>query len=349
MSLFTIDPTLIMTDNKEKIRIGIIGLGWIAQLHHLPILSRLRDVEIVAVCDSGEGRARAIAGKYSIARHYTDYHKMLNDGELDAVDICTPTDSHKDLAIAALEAGCDVFVEKPVARKYDEALQIADAVKRTKRKMMVGMNTRFRPDAMLLRSLIENNELGKVLYVKTGWLKKPLPEHEWLQKKSISGGGVFLDLGIVMLDLALWMTGYPEVKRVSAVNYSIKSSHVEDSSAVFLSMKNGATITIEVSWSFMIENELHYCNIYGDQGSGKINPLRIYKDMHGGIVDVTPDKIDPMQRMLTRSYENELKHFVGAVRGLHSVISTVDEAVERMKIVEAVYKSAAKQKEIAFT
>jgi predicted dehydrogenase len=337
-----------MTEKKEKIRIGIIGLGWIAQLYHLPILSRLRDVEIVAVCDSGKGRVRGIAEKYGVPRFYTDYQKMLKEEELDAVDICTPTDSHKDLSIAALEAGCDVFVEKPIARKYDEALRIAEAVKKTKRLLMVGMNNRFRPDAMLLRSFIENSELGKVFYVKAGWLKKPLPQHAWLQTKSISGGGVFLDLGIVMLDLALWMTGYPDVKRVNAVNYSLKNASVEDSSAVLLSMKNGATIMIEVSWSFMIENELHYCNIYGDQGSGKINPLRINKEMHGGIVNVTPDKIDPTQRMLVRSFENELKHFVGAVRGLHPVISTVDEAVQRMKIVDAVYKSAAKQKEIAF-
>jgi len=337
-----------MAEQKEKIRIGIVGLGWIAQVYHLPILSKLRDVEIVAVCDSGRGRARAIAEKYGIKRYYTDYQKMLTDEELDAVDICTPTDSHKDLAIAALEAGRDVFVEKPVARKFDEAALIADAVKRTKRRLMVGMNNRFRPDAMLLRSFIESNELGKVFYVKAGWLKKPLPEHAWLRTKSISGGGVFLDLGIVMLDMALWMTGYPEVKRVSAVNYTLKNSSVEDSSAVFLSMKNGATITIEVSWSFMIENELNYCNIYGEQGSGKINPLRINKEMHGGIVNVTPEKVDPPQRMRMRSFENELKHWVGAVRGLHPVISTVDEAVQRMKIVEAVYKSASRQKEISF-
>jgi predicted dehydrogenase len=337
-----------MADQKNKVRIGIIGLGWIAQVYHLPILSSMADVEVVAVCDSGKGVARAIAEKYGVKRFYTDYQKMLKEKEFDAVDICTPTDSHKELAVAALEAGCDVFVEKPIARKYDEAIVIAEAVKRTKRKLMVGMNNRFRPDAMLLRSFIESNELGKVFYVKAGWLKKPLPEHAWLRTKEISGGGVFLDLGIVMLDLALWMTGYPEVTRVNAVNYSLKNASVEDSSAVFLSMKNGATIMIEVSWSFMIENELHYCNIYGEHGSGKINPLRVHKEMHGGIVNVTPEKMDAPLRMLKRSFENELKHFIGAVRGLHSVISTSEEAVQRMKIVDAVYKSAAKQKEISF-
>ncbi|HLP17503.1 MAG TPA: Gfo/Idh/MocA family oxidoreductase [Bacteroidota bacterium] len=337
-----------MTEKKDKVRIGLVGLGWIAQVYHLPILSAMQDVEIVAVCDSGKGRARGIADKYGVRHYYTDYQKMLKEIQLDAVDICTPTDSHKELAVAALEAGCDVFVEKPIARKYDEAVVIADAVKRTKRNLMVGMNNRFRPDAMFLRSFIESNEIGKVYYVKAGWLKKPLPEHAWLRTKSISGGGVFIDLGIVMLDLALWMTGYPQVSRVNAVNYSLKNSAVEDSSAVFLSMKNGATIMIEVSWSFMIENELHYCNIYGEQGSGKINPLRMHKEMHGGVVDVTPEKMDAPQRMLKRSFENELKHFIGAVRGHHAIISTSEEAVLRMKIVDAVYKSAARQKEIVF-
>ena len=151
-----------------------------------------------------------------------------------------------------------------------------------------------------------------------------------------------------MLDLALWMTGYPELKRVDASTYSHATPGVEDSAAVFLFMKNGATITIEVSWSFYIENELFYCNIYGDKGSAKLNPLKIHREMHGSIVNVTPGKIDDIQNLFRRSYENELKHFVGAVRGIHQVISTADEAVLRMRIVDAIYKSAAKKKEIYF-
>ena len=187
----------------------------------------------------------------------------------------------------------------------------------------------------------------KIFYAKAGWLKKPSTEGSWLMQGKLSGGGVFLDLGIVMLDLALWMTGYPEVSRVSATDYSHKTK-VEDSSVAYITMKNGTTITIEVSWNFHIENELYYCNIYGEQGSGKINPLMIHKEMHGNVVNVTPVKTDTSQNAIKKSYENELKHFVGAVRGIHQVISTAQEAVQRMKIVEAIYKSADKGKEIYF-
>jgi predicted dehydrogenase len=331
----------------EKAKIGIVGLGWIAQVFHLPILTKLPDVEIACVCDHDKTRARALAEKYGIKRYYTDYNEMLSKEELDAVDICTSTDAHKEIAIACLDAKRDVFVEKPIARKLNEASAIADAVKKNKRKLMVGMNHRFRPDTMMLRSFIENKELGKVFYAKAGWLKRPSSEGSWFSQKEMSGGGVILDMGIVMLDLALWMTGYPEVVRVSATNYSHKTS-VEDSSVAFLTMKNGSTITIEVSWNFHIENELYYCNIYGEQGSGKINPLMIHKEMHSNVVNVTPVKTDTSQNALKKSYENELKHFIGSVRGIHPVISTAHEAVQRMKIVDAIYRSAAKGKEIYF-
>lgn len=334
-------------DKINRPKIGIIGLGWIAQVFHIPILTKFPDAEVVCVCDRDRARARFISEKFGIPRYYTDYKEMLKKEDLDAVDICTSTDAHKEIAIASLESKRDVFVEKPVARKYNEALAISEAVKRTKKKLMVGMNHRFRPDTMMLRSFIENKELGNVFYVKAGWLKKPSTEASWFQQKDLSGGGVFLDMGIVMLDLALWMTGYPDVLRVNATNYS-HTSKVEDSSVVYLNMKNGATISIEVSWSVHIEHELQYCNIYGEKGSGKFNPLKIHKEMHGNVVNVTPMKIEANENLLKRSYENELKHFVGAVRGNFPIISTAHEAEQRMRIVDAIYKSAARGKEIYF-
>ncbi len=336
-----------MVEKNNRPKIGIIGLGWIAQVYHLPILTKIPEIEIVCVCDRDKSKARLIAEKYGIKKYYTDYEDMLVKEELDAVDICTSTDMHKEIAIASVEAQRDVFVEKPIAREYHEAIAIADAVKKNKRKLMVGMNHRFRPDTMMLRSFIENNELGKVFYVKSGWLKSPSSEAGWIQKEELSGGGVFLDMGIVMLDLALWMTGYPDVVRVNAVNYYHRTK-VEDSSVAFLHMKNGATISIEVSWRVHIENELYYCNIYGDKGSGKVNPLKIHKEMHGSVVNVTPMKTDSTVNMIKRSYENELKYFIETLRGNLPNISTAGEAVQRMKIVDAIYKSASKGKEIYF-
>jgi predicted dehydrogenase len=330
----------------EKVRIGIVGLGWVAQVVHLPILSKLGEAQVVAICDRDKSRGRLVAEKFGINSLYTDVKQMLASEKLDAVIVATSTDSHKEVAIEALNAGMDVLVEKPIARKYDEALAIAEAAKVNKRKLMVGMNHRFRPDTMILKSFLEGKELGKVFYTKAGWLRKKNNDSAWLTQKEKSGGGVFIDLGIVMLDMAFWMMGYPDVKRVSATNFHHTTKQVEDTSCVNIAMKNGSLINIEVSWSMHVEDDQYYCHVYGTDGTASLNPLRINKELHGNVVNLAPAKIDPPQHLFKRSYENELKHFLGAVRDIHPVISTADEAVQRMRIVEAVYKSVRTGKEV---
>ena len=336
-----------MEDTKpKKIKLGLVGLGWVAQIFHLPILKRLDDVDIVAICDRDKSKAKIISEKFGIYKVYTDYQQMLQQEEIDVIDICTTTDTHLPVAVAALEAGKDVFVEKPIARHSTEAVKIVEVAKTHKCKLMVGMNNRFRPDIMILKSFIEKGEIGKVFYVKAGWLKKISNDNRWITQKEKSGGGVFIDLGLVLLDLVLWMLNFPPVIGVKSKMYMHKTKNVEDSCIVFVEVKYGTTFIIETSWSFQSANDFFYCDIFGSEGSSVINPLRIHKQLHGNLVNVTPVKTETPIHILRKSYENELKHFIGAARGLHPVISTGDEAVQRMKIVEAIYQSALKGKEI---
>ena len=332
----------------ERVRIGIVGLGNIAQTAHLPSLTKMQDAEVVAVCDLDKARAQFIAEKYGVPRHYGTIEEMLaHETEMSAVHICTPTKTHRDMAIAALEAGKDVLVEKPLARTMQEAVEINAAAKRYHRKLMVGMNNRFRPDAMILKTFIEEKAIGKVFYAKAGWFRKLPAQGAWLTRKEQSGGGVVLDLGMVMFDLAFWMMGYPEVKEVTATNYTHMTKDVEDSSIVFIKMKNGSTLTVEASWSFESNTDFFYCDCFGTEGSGSLNPFRILKRMHGNLVNVAPATQDTPQTLYRKSYENELKHWVSALRGLNPVISTGDEAVHRMKIVDAIYRSAKIGKAVA--
>ncbi|HXX63344.1 MAG TPA: Gfo/Idh/MocA family oxidoreductase, partial [Bacteroidota bacterium] len=154
---------------------------------------------------------------------------------------------------------------------------------------------------------------------------------------------------IPMLDLALWILGYPEVERVSASHFYHKTKGVEDTSLVTLSLKNGALLNIEVSWSMIVDDDVYYYYLFGTEGTASLNPLRVNKELHGSLVNLAPAKMDSPQQLFKRSYENELKHFLGAVRGLHTVISTGDEAVQRMKIVDAVYRAAKAGREIPFS
>jgi predicted dehydrogenase len=331
----------------ERVKIGIVGVGWVAQVVHLPLLIKMQEVDVVAVCDKEKSKAQLVAEKFGIRGLYTDAQQMLDKENLAAVIILTSTDAHKDPTIAALKAGKDVLVEKPIARTYGEAVEIAETAKSMKGKLMVGMNHRFRPDTMILKSFIEGKELGKVFYTRVGWLRKRSSDSSWFTQKEKSGGGVFIDLGIVMLDMALWMMGYPDVKRVAATHFNHKTRQVEDTSLVTLTFKNGSAMNIEVSWSMTLDDDIYYCNVFGTDGSASLNPLRINKELHGNIVNVAPAKLDQSQNLFRRSYENELKHFIGAVKGLHPIISTGEEAVQRMKIVDAVYRSVRLGKEVA--
>jgi predicted dehydrogenase len=240
-------------------------------------------------------------------------------------------------------------VEKPIARHYAEAIEMAEAAKETKRKLMVGMNHRFRPDTMILKSFIEGKELGKVYYTRTGWLRRRTSDSTWVTQKEKSGGGAFIDLGIMMLDMALWMMGYPDVKRVHAAHFHHKTKQVEDTSIVSLTLKSGALVNIEVSWSMAVDEDVYYCNVYGSEGSATLYPLKINKELHGNLVNLAPPKMESPQHIFKRSYENELKHFFGAVHDLHPVISTADEAVQRMRITDAVYRSVRLGKEVVMT
>lgn len=331
----------------EKIRVGVIGLGWVAQVFHLPILRSMPSVEVAAVCDRDRTRARFIAEKFGVKSHYTDVQALLTHEDIQAVVVCTSTDAHLPVTVSALEAGKDVFVEKPIARSLAEAATMAEAARKAKRKLMVGMNHRFRPDTAVLRDLIRAGELGKIYYIKAGWFKKLSDNQPWITRKDKSGGGVVLDLGIVMLDLSLWMIDYPVIDKVSARTYSTTTRSVEDSAVSFFHAKNGITIFNEVSWSLQSAEEFYYCDVFGEDGSARINPLRIHKELHGNLVNVTPARIETPHNLHRKSYEHEIAHFVEAVQGTTELVSTAEEAVQRMKIAAAMYDSARKGREIS--
>jgi predicted dehydrogenase len=333
----------------ERTKIGVVGLGWVAQVVHLPVLLKLPEAEVVAVCDRDKSRGKLVAEKFGIKKIYADIQQMLQNEEISVVIVCTSTDAHKEVTLPSLRAGKDVLVEKPIARHYAEAVEMADVARETKRKLMVGMNHRFRPDTMILKSFIEGKELGKIFYTKAGWLRRRSTDSGWITQKDKSGGGAFIDLGIVMLDMALWTMGFPEVKRVQATHFNHKTKQVEDTSVVSITLKSGSLINIEVSWSMCLDNDVYYVNVFGTEGSATLTPFRINKELHGTVANLAPAKMESPQHIFKRSYENEIRHFLGAVRDLHPVISSADEAVQRMRVVDAVYKSARLGKEVSLS
>ncbi len=330
----------------KETKIGIIGLGGVAQLIHLPILSKLKNVKINAVAEINKNRLKTVAGNFNIPNKFTDYKKMLEEVELDAVIVATPTKSHSEIAIEAMKQGKDVLIEKPIAINYEEAKRVDDAARKYKRKAIVGMNFRYRPDAMLLKSLINSGEIGTPFYVRCGWTRKQSSTEKWIQRRKEAGGGVLFDLGIVLLDLGIWLIDYPPIKSVSAQTFSHKVKGVEDSAVGFIRFKNSAVLNFEVSWSLHSEKDSFNLTVFGTEGTGHLNPFRAYKKIESTRIDYTPASSANPKNLFKKSYENELKYFISVIQGSSNILSSSAEALTRMKLLEALYESAQKHSEV---
>jgi predicted dehydrogenase len=329
----------------EKTKIGVIGLGSVAQLIHLPNLMKLSSVEVTSVAEVNKSRLAAITDKFNIKEKYTDYNELLAKSDIQAVIIATPTGTHKEIAIAALKAKKDVLVEKPLARSVAEVKPIVESAKRNKKKLMVGLNLRYRPDAMILKSLINSDEIGEPNYIKASWVRRQSSREKWFTKKAESGGGVIIDLGILLLDLALWLLDYPAVQTVSAQSFNMNTKTVEDTSVSFIRCKKSALISLETSWSLLLDKDQFNITVYGSKGSASLNPFRVFKKLEDKLIELSPPKEENPVTLFQKSYYNELKSFIAAVRGISPLMSSGEEGLVRMKIVEAMYKSAAQKSE----
>lgn len=329
----------------DKTRIAVIGLGSVAQLVHLPNLVKIKNAEITAVVEVNKNRLHSVADKYDVKKRFTDYKELLNNIDADAVIIATPTHLHKQMAIDCLNAGKDVLVEKPLARNSSEGIEVIECAKKNNRKLMVGMNLRYRPDSMLIRSLIDAGEIGKPFYIKCGWIRKQSSSEKWFTKREEAGGGVILDLGVNLVDLALWLADYPKAISISTKNYFHNSRNLEDTSLSFIRCEN-LTISLEASWSMAEEKDIFYTNVYGTKGSIGANPFKLIKVMVDDHMDLGSTFVDSPTEAFKKSYLNELKSFIGAIRGLNPVFSSGEEALQLLQIAEAMYKSAEKDQEI---
>ncbi len=333
---------------SKKLSVGVIGLGGIAQIVHLPILSRMENVEVSAVCEINKNRLERVANKFGVQKRFTDYDAMLSEKDLDAIIIATPTNTHKQIALDSIEAGKHLLIEKPIAATLQEAREILERTKSGGVKVMVGMNLRFRPDTMLLKSVINNGEIGDPFYVRCGWIRQQSSQGDWFLKKDKSGGGVIIDLGISLLDLSLWLLDYQALKSVTVQTYFNNTKTVEDSAVGLIRLEGDSVINFEVSWSLHEDRNSLNLAAYGTHGTAHLNPLKIFRRMGSFNIDYTPFSAKSSKNLFKKSYENELKHFVSVAKDNLYLNSTVEEAFYRMQLLQAIYKSAEKRKEICF-
>lgn len=330
----------------EPVRIGVVGAGAIAQLTHLPVLSKMRGVKLVAVCDNDRAKARALADRFGIEDAYNDIEDMLESDELAAVVIATPNHLHEPHVLSAIAGGVDVLCERPLALTARGVERIIASATRAQRKVLVANNYRFRSDVQALAAFLRGGELGKLTGIRAGAYHFRRAEQGWRFRRAESGGGAFFDYGIPLLDLALWLADYPDAERVVAhMDRGSGKNAVEDAMLVQLNCAGGTSFNFDVVGDYVGEEERWWFETLSTRGSARLAPLRVVKELHGRPTDVSPRGATARESAFIQSYRSELAHFVAVITGEVEYEPPTDQVVLH-RIVEAIYRSADEGKEI---
>jgi len=348
------------------IKIGIIGVGNIAETH-IHGYKTNKETELYAFCDIDEQRLKYMGAKYGVTRLYTDYNEMLKLDELDAVSVCTWNCAHAGATIAALKAGKHVLCEKPMAMNAKQAEEMKKAADESGKLLMIGFVRRHGNDCRILKEFIDTDYLGEIYYSKATYLRRDGNPNGWFGDKSKSGGGPLIDLGVHVIDLVRYLMGRPLPVSAYGATYSKllnrpdihknpnryqatrSGDHdictVEDLASAMIRFDNGATLHIEAAFSLNLKHDEARIELFGTKGGAKLDPeLELYSEVNKYLCNVQLDM--PTALSFDGLFENEIAHFVDCIQGRKECIAPAEDGVALMKILDAIYESAAAGHEV---
>ena len=344
-----------MTDAQP--RIAIIGAGFITRVGHLPGYSAA-GADVVAICDVNPEPANKLAAQYRIPAVYSDWREMIEKERPDIVSVCLPNVLHRDPTLFALEAGAHVLCEKPLATSVAEAGEMFAAAARAQRRLMAAQNWRWDAGSRAIRRIVDAGDLGDVYYGEATALRRMgIPSWGAFHQSKLSSGGALLDVGVHMLDLAVWLMNNPEPARVSAQTarkfgtrpeiakmmrsaWDPEAFDVEDFAVALVHFTNGATLLLRTSWATHIEAETFSVRLVGTEAGATTIPPMVFRNHAGMPVD------EHLQIQKTNSYEREIAHWLRVVAGTEEQLVTPAETVNVQRIINAAYRSAAEGREV---
>lgn len=355
------------------LKLGIIGCGGIANGKHLPSLSKLEQVEMVAFCDIDLERAERAASQYGIedAQVYENYKTLLEDRSIDVVHVCTPNSTHADISVAALEADKHVMCEKPMAKTTEEAKRMVEAAERSGKKLTIGYNNRFRKDSQYLHNICARGDLGDIYYGKAHAIRRrAVPTWGVFLDEEKQGGGPLIDIGTHALDLTLWMMDnyqpksvmgnvYHKLgKRKNAANawgsWDPEAFNVEDSAFGFITMENGATIILESSWALnSLEIDEAKCSLSGTEGGADMKDgLRLNGEDAGQLytknIELDSGGVAFYDSVTESDPDLEARLWIQSIIEDTDVVVKPEEAFVVTQILEGIYESAKTGKAVYF-
>ncbi len=346
-------------------KVCIISCGMITNSAHIPAYRHFpEDFEIAAVCDVNEQAAADTAKRHGIKNYYTDADKMLAEQKPDVVSVCVPNCMHKEYTMLALNHGCNVMCEKPLAFTYTDAKEMFDLAKEKGKVLMACQSMRFTPDRIAAKKAVESGETGEIFYGEISRIRRRgIPTWGKFHIKEFSGGGAVIDIGVHIIDSALWLMGNPKLKSVCATNGkyfaeetgSLKESgaltgevhyqrnfnpdemNVEDFSSGSLYFENGARINFNIAWAANLP-ESSDITLMGQKAGIKIPKCEIYKGSDCDTKLETEPNLYPDEAFFGHFYL--MDNLRKVLKGEEEPIVKPEETINISRVLEAIYKSA---------
>jgi predicted dehydrogenase len=362
----------------EKLKVAVIGTGMIARAGHVPAWKNLSDrVEVVGVAGTDRERTDEFARTEGIPQAYTDWQKMLTRTKPDIVSVTTPNSYHREHTVAALEAGAHVWCEKPASTCHADAAEMFEVAQKKGRQVFICQTLRFANEVRAAKELVEAGRLGEIYYAEGfGMRRRGIPRWGRFHMKEHSGGGPVYDLGVHLLDRALWIMGFPKVQAVSSMTYTkfgnrdegiatlVEDSgaplgahfprpfdhrdfDVEDMAVGMIRFENKVVVNFKVSWAANAPDTWS-TSLMGTEGGLELDPLRLTTQLDRYQADVAL-RVPPDRNVAFQGHWAAAEHFLRVLEGQEELLVKPSEVLTIMKILDAIYQSAEEGKEIAIS
>ena len=356
------------------VKVGIIGCGGIANGKHMPSLSKLPNVRMVAFCDIIPERAEKAKEKYGTpdSKVYTDYKELLEDKAIEVVHVLTPNREHADITVDALYAGKHVMCEKPMAKTAADARRMYEAAKATGKKLTIGYQHRQKPESIYAKQYIDSGALGEIYYANCLAIRRRgTPNWGVFLDEEAQGGGPIIDIATHSLDLTLYLMNnyepemvvgrthkkleHPEAGNIWGDN-GVSTTPLEESACAFIRMKNGATIMLETSWALDICEPIQEgsCVLCGSREGLQIknNVLKLNKIEFDRQTETTVDTkaggVAFYSGASGTPQEVEAANWIKAIVNDTDPVVLPEQALVVSEILEAIYESSKTGKPVYF-
>ena len=346
---------------SKKLRWAIVGCGGISTTH-LEAIKQIPEIEVVAGCDIKPERLKLMNEKYGIQATYEKWDDMLAEVKPDVVDVCTPNGVHMPATVDALNAGCHVITEKPMAMTPAECQQMVDTARKNGKLLAVGFQFRYHPSCEMFKRAMAAGDIGDILVVKCHAMRRRgIPNWGVFGQRELQGGGPMIDIGVHVMESAHYCMGEP--KPVSASgncwtyigdkpsevvspwpNWDWKTFTVEDLAVGQIRFDSGALMQVEASFSAHIEKDVWNFEIMGTRGGFNWETSTIFTDHAGTMINSKAAYLPNTQ--FNSLFVAKLKNFANGCLTGSPLRAPGESGMAVQKMIDGIYRSAAAGKEV---